>query len=53
MKTDHHGVRKRVIVITTFYSLNMKCPPQAHVLIAWSPASGVISESSGNLGGVA
>jgi hypothetical protein len=33
-----------------FYSLNMKCPPQAHVLSTWSPDVGAILGDSGNLG---
>jgi hypothetical protein len=30
------------------YGLNMRCPPQVHVLNAWSPAGGAILEGSGN-----
>jgi hypothetical protein len=30
------------------YGLNLKCPPQAHVSRAWSPAGGTILGDSGN-----
>jgi hypothetical protein len=31
------------------YDLTMKCAPQAHVLKTWSPSTGTILESGGNL----
>jgi hypothetical protein len=30
----------------SYYGLNMKCPPQVHVLNVWSLASGTILRSS-------
>jgi hypothetical protein len=33
----------------SYYDMNMKCPPQAHVIDAWSPAGGTILGGSGNI----